>query len=415
MNKYLLLSFLSLGFAARSADAATDDGKRMFDSMENLMSGADSFDQTLYDEMWDCMAEYDLNLPKSQDAAWAGMIRYFDENESMNDTWGAGHGHWHEMNNTLQAFHNIMIMEPCNYASNIAYYRVAAQICQHRGKWNAEPEYVKAMVQGFVALGMGSSFMHGSETHLGSTVDVRFIDVVAFIAHQASLRPLNSDSAILMDLNNTAREQNSLDIAEELTKIFVDKPVQEWKESIDGMDIPDFMNSFAGLITTFMTLIFEDGLVDVLGPFLMETMQVPEDIQNFILSEYVPELRAELSGLNLTEAELETLTNNGIGTFTKLLYAFLWQEEWFPQPIFLDPFMNILGATMIKYVNNFANGLTTFPTYDMVIQNGTSAYPGSEWCNDKEPHAKWHLESANGLMDLVYLADHINMLLKQKL
>ena len=31
-----------------------------------------------------------------------GMIRYFDENESMNDTWGAGHGHWHEMNNTLQ-------------------------------------------------------------------------------------------------------------------------------------------------------------------------------------------------------------------------------------------------------------------------------------------------------------------------
>ena len=30
--------------------------------------------------------------------------------------------------------------------------------------------------------------------------------------------------------------------------------------------------------------------------------------------------------------------------------------------------MNIVGATMIKYVNNFANGLTNFPTYDLVIQ-----------------------------------------------
>lgn len=40
----------------------------------------------------------------------------------------------------------------------------------------------------------------------------------------------------------------------------------------------------------------------------------------------------------------------------------------FLQPIFFDPFMNIVGATMIKYVNNFANGLTNFPTYDLVIQ-----------------------------------------------
>jgi len=299
--------------------------------------------------------------------------------------------------------------------SNMAYYRVAAQICKHRGKWNVNTEYVKAMIQGFVALGMGSSFMHGSETHLGSTVDVRFIDVVSFVAHQASLRPLNSDSPVLMDLNSTARSRNSTEIAQQLTSLFVDLPVQEWKENIDGMDIPEFFNSFAGLITTLMSLIFDDGLVDVLGPFLMQTMQVPEEIQSFILDEYVPELRASLAGVNLTESEVEELTNKGVGTITKLMYAFLWQEEWFPQPIFFDPFMNIVGATMIKYVNNFANGLTNFPTYDLVIQNGTFAYPGSEWCNDKEPHAKWHLESANGLMDLVYLADHINMLLATKI
>ena len=84
----------------------------------------------------------------------------------MNDPWGHG-SQWMEKNATLQNFHNILIMQPCNYASNMAYYRVATQICQHRGKWNIQEEYVSAMVEGFVGLGMGSSFFHGSETNLG--------------------------------------------------------------------------------------------------------------------------------------------------------------------------------------------------------------------------------------------------------
>lgn len=41
-------------------------------------------------------------------------------------------------------------------------------------------------------------------------------------------------------------------------------------------------------------------------------------------------------------------------------------------------------------------------------QNGTGVYPGEEWCNPYSPHAKWHVEAANGLMDLVYLADDLN-------
>ena len=59
-------------------------------------------------------------------------------------------------------------MQPCNYASNMAYYRVVSQLCQHHGRWNIEEEYVRGLVQGFSALGMGSSFFHGSETNLGN-------------------------------------------------------------------------------------------------------------------------------------------------------------------------------------------------------------------------------------------------------
>lgn len=38
-------------------------------------------------------------------------------------------------------------------------------------------------------------------------------------------------------------------------------------------------------------------------------------------------------------------------------------------------------------------------------------YPGQEWCRVKHtaPHAKWHDESANGLMDLGYLANEVKV------
>ena len=41
-------------------------------------------------------------------------------------------------------------------------------------------------------------------------------------------------------------------------------------------------------------------------------------------------------------------------------------------------------------------------------QNVTALYPGDTWCNNQEAHSKWHVQSAIGLLDLVYLCDNIN-------
>ena len=70
-----------------------------------------------------------------------------------NDTWGSclgtGHCHeYHEQNLTVQQFHNIGIYEPCNYASNLAYYRVVTSICTHQ-QWSLPAEYQVAMAQAF--------------------------------------------------------------------------------------------------------------------------------------------------------------------------------------------------------------------------------------------------------------------------
>ena len=72
-----------------------------------------------------------------------------------------------------------------------------------------------------------------------------------------------------------------------------------------------------------------------------------------------------------------------------------------------------LGGAALPYVNLVADALTGFP-------KGPSGevYPGDEHCRSHSPmapHAKWHEESAQGLLDLVRLADHVDGLLRQRL
>ena len=69
--------------------------------------------------------------------------------------------------------------------------------------------------------------------------------------------------------------------------------------------------------------------------------------------------------------------------------------------------VNILGAAFMSTVNGLANWLNSFPVLSPALQSGYGVYPGDVWCNPQEPHSKWHVESANGLMDLMMLADSV--------
>ena len=61
-----------------------------------------------------------------------------------NDPWHTCNekGKWFEFNCTVQEYGSMPIFEPCNYASNVAYYHTATEICakmdwtmpQHHGE-----------------------------------------------------------------------------------------------------------------------------------------------------------------------------------------------------------------------------------------------------------------------------------------
>ena len=154
----------------------------MLDAMSNLMTGEAEFDRQFLSSLTSCMERLSPELLAVSDGAWRGMVEYHAIDGAGNDTWGScidtGHCHkYHEQNLTVQEYHSIGIYEPCNYASNVAYYHVVTSICDYQD-WSLSSSYQLAMAQSFTALTVGSAFWHGSHTLLGNIADNRFIDVV---------------------------------------------------------------------------------------------------------------------------------------------------------------------------------------------------------------------------------------------
>ena len=99
-----------------------------------------------------------------------------------------------------------------------------------------------------------------------------------------------------------------------------------------------------------------------------------------------------------------------IGVLVKLGYAFAYQEQFVKIPGFqTQPVINV-GGYAVSIVNGFADSLTGFKQTDYNVNESTNLYPGQSFCKHDQGHSIWHEVSANGLLDLVYLCDHMNML-----
>lgn len=130
-----------------------------------------------------------------------------------------------------------MIQEPCNYASNVAYFRAATRICDNED-WSIDDEKMNAIKRGFLALGVGSSFWHASHTYVGYSFDNNMIAVIAALFHDASVSSLPSNSTILKYLSRSERSDNSVHVTENIMKMFSEKEISEWAEVLDKFDLP---------------------------------------------------------------------------------------------------------------------------------------------------------------------------------
>ena len=99
--------------------------------------------------------------------SWGGTDTPFLEGKKSSN--------WKEMG-------GILMYEPCNYVSNVAYYHSMMRVCEYP-MWNANSTLKQAYKRGFAILAAGSSHMHGSHTMLGTVFDNMMISFIAYLAH----------------------------------------------------------------------------------------------------------------------------------------------------------------------------------------------------------------------------------------
>ena len=226
------------------------------------------------------------------------MVQYSDQNGVPGDEWGQclGTGHcvsYFEQNATAMEYHNITIYEPCNYASNMVYYHLTTQICDRTAanEWAMPSEPVRALAETFSHLAMGSAFWHGSHTTLGNVFDNRVIEILAWISYQGYIGNLpNYDNPVVKDLQDEARPYTAIQISDQLTDMFLNKPVEEWTATIMGLNMPDYYMSFAAYVVSVLTLAVDEDTADNIILFLKELFSFPEDKFEFIYDKLMPEV-----------------------------------------------------------------------------------------------------------------------------
>lgn len=377
------------------------------------------YPSSTFEDITACMATAgDTLYPTASDAAWAGWTQFGINRGQPGDSWNVNNSAaWMEYDPRDLTFkkNKIPIIEPCNTVSNLAYYRIIPDLCANRDTLTMGDDYLNAIIQGFATLGMGSSFMHGSRTSLGGVFDVIPISVIAYQYFQLmtdSLDAKNGTDSILHELSPTPRAYDGRMLATKLHTIPLEHELNDWHGALNKLDRPQYYFTFGAIIINALTLIAPPAVNDVLIPPLMSAFGLSDDVEKFLLNSFIPTIRDATADFSLSLTQRVGLVSKFAGTLLKLLYAFMWQEQTFAYKAVYDPTWNLFGALLMPAVNSLANVLTGFNHADASIQQvGEGIYGGQHYCRVKAtaPHAKWHEMSANGLVDLGYMADAVKV------
>jgi len=372
------------------------------------------FPRSQFLHLWDSMARLDPFIVESQEHGWKEVINYQVMGEGLGDGWGSRPTPFTEHNATvfpLEGGGAILVYEPCNYVSNVAYYHLGASMSNPNHQWSFPPKVTRALAQSAAGLALGSAFMHASNTKLGYIADNMLIGVMSMILHQASLAgiPDYLKTSQLFHLGPVPRSLTGVEIAQAITDMYAHVPATEWRSTLLSLDLPRYEFTFSAIIVTLFTLILPDLLADIIIQTLLNLFGIKEEFGPFILQEYVPQIRYAMSGVLLPLEDKIQLCLNTISTLRKLLYACVWQEDTFKLP--KTPQIIRLGVFFQPISNSLDKSISSLPSISPLMDSGQDLYPGSKKSCGSQSHSLWHSQSAVGLFDLFLLMDYVVSLL----
>ena len=121
------------------------------------------------------------------------------------------------------------------------------------------------------------------------------------------------------------RNGSAAQITSEFVDLYINEPVETWKQHLDEADIPNLRLTMCGYFGWVFTILYEPEVVDQIVDILGEALDLPEDIKIFCLQQVLPEIRTTTQNINLSGDEFFKLEGNVLSTGAKLIYAFLWQ------------------------------------------------------------------------------------------
>lgn len=382
----------------------------MLDAMQALMTGDGLFDRPVYRNLRSCMKSFDRQLPLTQDMVWRGIVQYWNTRGASNDPWGGYTRRSQEHNVTLLSVNSMEIHEPCNFASNLVYYELMNELClirKRKEKLSIPAKYVQSLGSAIPFLTTGSCFFHGSNTRLGYQQDFVAIEIVMYLIYQGTISGISNTSSILMDLSLQPRNLSSVELVHSIQEMYRSEPVHKWYNLTSKFDIPDYRLIIAALFLTTMTFNFDPAFVNFVLPRVAGASELSPSHVTFLKDHYSPSIREASRTVQIHTRKINVI-GGSLSAFAKLVVALVWRENnAFSNPKILSPIGNFIGWTLFADLNKKINKLNKNVYHKGNLQAGVGIYPGEERCNPRVPHAKWHLQTALFILDLLHLGNNI--------
>lgn len=194
--------------------------------------------------------------------------------------------------------YNMFVVEPCNYASNVAYYRAVKKICDYKD-WKSSREDKVNIKRLFAGMASGSMFMHSSFTSVGGTMDTHLISGIAYAAYLMGIEHMPKKTTYLKYLTSKPRKKNITKVVDEITDSFIHMSVPNWKRYLDHMDIPqNYYRVFAAITVNAVSIIFPFHYAkDILNWVAPRTLGKKDC--HWLLKQYLPAVEESAKAINI--------------------------------------------------------------------------------------------------------------------
>lgn len=398
--------------------------------MKNVFGEDDDNDDDFLNELKEsCLPKWnDSTLEQALDAHFTSIIKFYQTNPIPNDTWvnclensaqsQCTSGKWVESN--LERWNifgegtqrEIVVMEPCNYASGISFLHSTLRVCEH--EWvGGNTTVLKAIKRSFVVLASSTSFMHASSTSLAQFFDEVSIASLAFVAYENLILSLDEwiddDNLILKCINETIGCASATDIVDELTLLPFNVNLDSWHDYLNELSaqIPSLFETFPAIVTMVLYLICPVEVAEGVSNFLADLLlSSEEETYEFIVNVFVPEVLSISSNVQISTIDKGRLFAKFVGMASKLIYAFIWQEEIMG---FVPPTQVLRAGNIASpLINLFASAATGYQeSRSSNYVWGKDLYPGFKECNKLSPHSLWHQQASEGLVDFMLFFDEV--------